>query len=418
MRISTNEFMTGTLADILAQETSVNQLNQQIASGQTMQTAVDDPAGAGLALSTAGQIQQLSFNTANAQSGAATIQNSLASLQGVGTLLAQIQSIAVQAANGTMNASDRAALAGTVNSALQQLVQLANTQSADGRYIFAGSQSGAAPFVVQSNGQVAFNGDADTTSIAIAPSLSVPISMSGQNIFMNIPSGNGSFSASASGGNTGTAYVTPAAVTNASQVLAEHLGNTQFVVTFGPVAANGSQSYTVTSGTGSPGTPGFTATSGIVSSGSVASGGGLNFGGMSLNVGGTPAAGDKFVVATSQNTSIFAIVQKLAAALGSTANKNDAQQQIENAMAELGSAQTTVLGAQATLGGNLSDIQSVQQLDENASTTQKAQLSSIQTANLPQVITNYNEGVIALQAAESAFARIQNLNLFQMIGSG
>ena len=153
-------------------------------------------------------------------------------------------------------------------------------------------------------------------------------------------------------------------------------------------------------------------------SGSVASGGGLNFGGMSLNVGGTPAAVDKFVVATSQNTSIFAIVQKLAAALGSTANKNDAQQQIENAMAELGSAQTTVLGAQATLGGNLSDIQSVQQLDENASTTQKAQLSSIQTANLPQVITNYNEGVIALQAAESAFARIQNLNLFQMIGSG
>jgi len=416
IRISTNEFMTGTLADILAQETSVNQLNQEIASGQTMQSAVDDPAGAGLALSTAGQIQQLSFDTANAQSGAATIQNSLASLQGINTLLSQIQSVAVQAANGTMNASDRAALAGTVNSALQQLIQLANTQSADGSYIFAGSKSAAAPFVVQTNGRIAFNGDADTASVTIAPSLSVPVSMSGQNIFMNIPSGNGSFSASASGANTGTAYVTPAAVTNASQVLAEHLANTQFVVTFGAVSPTGSQTYTVTSGTGSPGTSGFAATSGVVTSGSFASGAGLNLGGMNLNVGGTPASGDKFVVATSQNTDIFTIVQNLATALSATANKNDAQQLIENAMAELGTAQTTVLGAQATLGGNLSDIQSVQSLDENASTTQKAQLSSLQTANLPQVITNYNEGVIALQAAEAAFARIQNLNLFQMIG--
>ena len=105
MRISTNEFLAGTLADILGQETSVNQLNQAIASGQTMQSAIDDPAGAGLELSTAGQIQQLSFDTANAQSGTATIQNSLASLQGVSTLLSQIQNIAVQAANGTMKMS-------------------------------------------------------------------------------------------------------------------------------------------------------------------------------------------------------------------------------------------------------------------------------------------------------------------------
>ncbi|MGH6980758.1 MAG: flagellar hook-associated protein FlgL, partial [Stellaceae bacterium] len=404
MRISTNEFMMGSLADILAQEASVNQLNQEIASGQTMQNAVDDPAGAGLALSTAGQIQQLSIDTANAQSGAATIQNSLTSLQGINTLLSQVQNIAVQAANGTMNPSYRAALAGTVNSALQQLVQLANTQSADGRFIFAGSKSDAAPFVMQTNGKVSFNGDADTTSVTIAPSLSVPVSMSGQSIFMNIPSGNGSFSASASGGNTGTAYVTPAAVTNAGQVLAEHLGNTEFVVTFGAALPNGSQTYSVTSGTGSPGTPGFAATSGIVTSGSFASGAGLNFGGMNLNVGGTPAAGDKFVVATSQNTSIFSILQNLAAALGTSANQNDAQQQIENAMAEIGTAQTTVLSAQATLGGNLSDIQSVQSLDQNASTTQKAQLSGLQTANLPQVITNYNEGVVALQAAEAAFS--------------
>jgi flagellar hook-associated protein 3 FlgL len=138
---------------------------------------------------------------------------------------------------------------------------------------------------------------------------------------------------------------------------------------------------------------------------------------MSIGVDGAPATGDKFVVATSQNTSVFQVLQNLVSALtASNQSSTDSQQQIENALGELGSAQTAVLGAQATLGGNLSDIQSVQSLDGSASLTEQEHLSNLQSANLPQVITSYNEGVVALQAAEEAFARIQSLNLFQIVG--
>lgn len=417
MRVSTNEFLTGTLNDILAQEANVNQLNQEIATGQTMQSAVDDPAGAGAALRVAGQIQQLSFDTTNAESGTAAIQNSLNALQGVSTILTQVRDSAVQAANGTSDPQDRQALAGSVQSALQQLIQLANSQNSEGQYLFSGSKSTAAPFSVEANGQVVFTGDAGSTSIAIAPSLTVPVSVSGQNIFMDVPTGNGSFSVAASGSNSGSAYITPGSVTNAGDLESEHLAGTEFVVSFGAVSADGSATYTVTSGAGSPGTSGFTATSGVVTNGALVSGGGLDFGGMSLTLSGTPAAGDKFVVAPSQNTSVFQILQSLSAALTSAPNPSEAQQQIENALAQLSSAQTGVLSAQATLGGNLSDIQSVQSLDATASTAQQTQLSTLQSANLPQVITNYNEGVVALQAAEEAFARIQSLNLFSMIGN-
>lgn len=417
MRISTNEFLLGSLNDIMSQESTVNQLNQEISSGQTMQSPLDDPAGAGAAISVAGQIQQLSFDSANAQSGAETIQDSLNSLQGVSTILSQVNATAVQAANGTMNSADRQALAGTVRSALNQLIQLANTQNSNGQFLFGGSRSDAAPFTIEANGQVVFNGDAGSSSIDIAPSLSVPVTMSGQGIFMNIPTGNGSFSTAASGSNTGSAYATPDAVTNAAQVTAEHLAGTEFVVTFGATNPNGSLAYTVTSGTGSPGTSGFAASSGVVTSGSFTSGSGLSFGGMSIGIDGAPATGDKFVVATSQNTSVFQILQNLVSAL-TTPNQNGtaAQQQIESALGELGSAQTSVLGAQATLGGNLSDIQSVQSLDGSANLSEQEHLSNLQSANLPQVITSYNEGVVALQAAEEAFARIQSLNLFQIVG--
>ena len=46
MRISTNQFLLGSLDELLAQESTVNQLNQQIATGQTMLDATADPAGA------------------------------------------------------------------------------------------------------------------------------------------------------------------------------------------------------------------------------------------------------------------------------------------------------------------------------------------------------------------------------------
>ena len=86
MRISTQEFLLGSLNDLLAQESNANQLNQEIATGQTMLDATSDPAGAGLAVEVAGQINHLSYDANNAQSGAESIQNGLGVLQQVATL--------------------------------------------------------------------------------------------------------------------------------------------------------------------------------------------------------------------------------------------------------------------------------------------------------------------------------------------
>ena len=47
MRISTNEFLLGSLNDLLAQQSRASQLNRQISTGQTMLDATGDPAGAG-----------------------------------------------------------------------------------------------------------------------------------------------------------------------------------------------------------------------------------------------------------------------------------------------------------------------------------------------------------------------------------
>lgn len=420
MRISTNEFLLGSLNSILAQESTVNQLNQEISSGQSLTDATTNPAGAGLVLEVAGQVAHLTYDVSNAESGSQTIQNGLNALQQVTTLISQMRQTAEQAANGTTTSSNREALVSVAQNALQELVQLANTQGPNGSYLFAGSQANSEPFQLLPNGQVAYAGDGGSNTLEIAPSLTVPVSVSGQAIFMNVPDGNGSFSVAASGTNTGQAIGIAAGVTSASQIAAEHTAGTQYEISFTSAGSDGSLAYTVASGTGAPGSAGFAASSGIVASGAFTSGADLVFGGMDVRIQGTPAAGDAFVVGGSQNTSLFQTFQNLITALQAPQNTPGtialAQQQFENVLGNLDQGQTSILLAQAAMGANLSEIQSVQGQDGTVTTSAQVQLSNLQSANLPEVMANYSEGVTALQAAELAFGRIQSLSLFSVIG--
>ncbi|MGC2200969.1 MAG: flagellar hook-associated protein FlgL [Stellaceae bacterium] len=420
MRISTNEFLLGSLDDLLAQQSRASQLNRQIASGQTMLDAADDPAGAGEALSIAGEIQRLSYDAGNAQSAAQTIESGLSVLQQVSALIDQLRQTALEGANTGDTGATRQALVSVAQNGLQQLVQLANSQDPNGAYIFGGSKANVAPFQTLPNGQTVFSGDAATNAIEVAPSLTVPVTVSGQGAFTNIPAGDDGVEITASASNSGSASIVSQGVTSVTQVTAERLAGTQFEVVLSAGPGN-SLNYTVTSGAGSPGTSGFTAGSGIVASGSFAAGSDLQFGGLDLKLDGTPAAGDRFVVQTAATTSLFQTIQDLISALqtpqqGQPAN-SVIRQRIENTIANLSGAQANILSTQAALGSNLTEIKAVQGQNSAASTNAQAQLTNLQSANLPQVIASYSESVTALQAAELAFARIQNLSLFSLIHS-
>jgi flagellar hook-associated protein 3 FlgL len=411
MQISTNQFLLGSLGALLAQESSVGQLDQEIASGQTLTDATSDPTAAGEALALGGNLDRLSYDSANAAAASDQIQTGLGVLQQVGTLIDQLQQTALQGADTSTAPTTRTALVSTAQNGLQQLLQLANSQDADGRYIFAGSNSGAAPFATLANGTVAFNGDGGTNTIEVAPSLTVPVTVSGQKLFTAIPAGEYGVGVAAASGNTGTAYAEVQGVTSAGAVATERAAGTQYQVAFSAGPA-GTLNYTIASGAGNPGSRSFSASSGTVASGRFSAGQDLQFGGIELAVTGTPAAGDEFTVQPAATSSLFGIVQGLITALQSGGSNS---QGIENAIANLNGAQSTILSAQAGLSANLAEVEGIQNQDSTTSTNDQTQLASLQSANLPQVLANYSEGVTALQAAEVAFAKIQNLSLFSVI---
>jgi flagellar hook-associated protein 3 FlgL len=418
MQISTNEFLLGSLNDMLNQQSNINQLNREIATGQTMLDASADPAGASAAIGDAAAIGRFNYDSGNATAATSSLQNGLSALQQVTTLLDQLNQTAVQAASAGTTSSDRQSLTASAQAAQQQLMQLANTTGPDGGYLFGGTLTNGPPFSAQANGEVVFNGDAGTNLVEIAPSLTVPSTVSGDGIFTNIPAGDDGVAVTADASNTGAGYAVAEGVTNISQLTAARLGGTQYQIGFAS-AGGGNLSYTVTSGVGAPGSGGFSATSGIVASGAFSPDSDLTFGGIDIKINGTPAAGDSFDVATGATTSMFQVVQNLISALqtapADAASNAQFQQQIENTIAGLGGAQTSALSAQASIGSVLSEIQAVQGQDTTQNTNAQSQLSDLQSANLPQVIANYSESVTALQAAQLAFAKVQGLSLFDFI---
>jgi flagellar hook-associated protein 3 FlgL len=414
MRISTNEFLLGSLNDLQAQQQNVNQLNREIATGEALLSPADNPGAAGQVVGLANQIGQLTYDTANGQAATQSLQSGVGALQQVTNLLVQLRQNAESIANGTSTQSDRQSAIASAQSTLQQLVQLANTQGPNGGYLFAGSRSSAPAFATLPTGQIVFSGDAAINQVQIAPSLAVASTISGQGIFMNVPAGTEGVAVSANGANTGGAYALAGGVTGLSQVTAASLAGTQYDISFS--GGGSSLTYTVTSGTGTPGSAGYNASTGVVASGSYDPGADIAFAGIDIKLNGTPAAGDNFAVKPGASSSLFQTVQDLISALqmpqGTGAQVTLAQQALQNVLANLGGAQTSVLSAQATLGTSLTEIQSVQTQTSAQSTNASVEMSNLQSANLPQVLANYSENLTALQAAQLAFAKVQGLTLF------
>src|SRR5437868_1009390 len=82
------------------------------------------------------------------------------------TVLTRAISIGTEGANGTLSPGDRQAIAGEVQGLTTQLLGLANTQY-QGTYIFSGTAVTTQPFTLNAaTNTVAYNGNANTTSVA------------------------------------------------------------------------------------------------------------------------------------------------------------------------------------------------------------------------------------------------------------
>ncbi|MCR2831253.1 flagellar hook-associated protein FlgL [Acidithiobacillus ferrooxidans] len=390
---------------ILQDQAQLANLNQQMATGQAVNSPADNPSAAASSLQLGQQISALSLDGATAGLAQSSLQNMSSTVGSISSLVQSLRQTALAAANGTTNSQDRLALAGSVNQGLQQLVQLGNTQTPDGNYLLSGSQSNTQPFSSNGSG-VAYQGDAGTNALQIAPGLTVPTSLSGQFLLMDIPTGNGYAAVNAASGNTGTATVSVGGVSNLVAATAMDTGNQSYTLGFATAGSGVAQSfYTVTNASGT-----------VVSSGAYTPGAAIDVAGNQFTINGNPASGDSFQIAPAKNQSLFQTVNQMANLLsqGASNGAGGAQfdQGMSNVLSSLNQGLTRLLTGQAAIGSSLAQINAIAGVNQTQSSNDQIAQSNLISANLPAVATQFEQGSTALQAALSAFSAMQGLNLF------
>jgi flagellar hook-associated protein 3 FlgL len=384
--------------------TALNQLESNIATtqngistGLSFSTASQNPVGAGLVSGYNQVLEQSQQFTSNGQSAQGSLNIEDNALTQVQNQLQSLRDLALEANNATESGANLGAIATQVQQIQQSLLSIANTQDGSGNYIFAGYSTQSQPFALTATG-ASYSGDQGQRQVQLAAGQTVSVGDNGDLVFNQVKTGNGTFNVAAGAANTGSGIIGATSVTDPTA----YDGGTYSIQFTAPDAYEVLNSAHV-----------------AVSTGTYTSGQAISFEGLQVSLSGTPATGDTFTAAPSTNQSIFTTVQNLVNALqqpptassGSTQLNNSIASAIDNIDQALDQTQTV----QASVGARLNTITTQQ----SAATTQQTQLtqtiSTLQSLNYPQAITNLDSQNTTLSAAMQAYTLTQGLSLFKFL---
>ena len=136
-----------TVSAILTHSDRLARLQEQASTGLRVVRSSDDPTAANRILQLRTQTRSLETYTKNIDSVILSLEQASAVLGSVSTSLVRVRELTTQATTGTLNQSNREAIAGEIDSILQQVITEANQESL-GRFIFSGHSVSTAPYAV------------------------------------------------------------------------------------------------------------------------------------------------------------------------------------------------------------------------------------------------------------------------------
>jgi flagellar hook-associated protein 3 FlgL len=178
MRITDNMRFGQVQRNLAALRSRHATLTNQLSTGRQILAPSDDPVAAAKLMrinARAARTQDYRDTIASGRADIALSESTLAEASG---LLVRAHEIAVQGANDTLSAQDRAALATEVVSLQKQLLVTANTRGQRG-YLFSGSQV-TTPSL---SGAGAYQGDTADHEIEISPGVRTRVNVTGADAF-------------------------------------------------------------------------------------------------------------------------------------------------------------------------------------------------------------------------------------------
>lgn len=216
MRISSNQMNLIAMNSILEQQTRVSRTQEQLSTGKRILSPSDDPSGTAALIGYRQSLDTLTQYQDNITAARQRLQREESALTSVDNILDRIRELALQANNSTLSPEDRRYIAVEVRQNLDEIMTVANTTDANGEYIFAGYQGRTQPFSRDSTGDYLYSGDSGQRHLQIGATQQVAIGDSGEDVFMRIRTGNGTFSAHNNLANQGNGIIDSGSVTDPS----------------------------------------------------------------------------------------------------------------------------------------------------------------------------------------------------------
>jgi flagellar hook-associated protein 3 FlgL len=396
------------LSTMLSQQSALAATQNQVDTGNRINVASDDPAGAGQIVSLNHVIAANTQYSNNIDSATTRLNTEASTLSTATSVLDNARTLALQAVNGTLSTSDRQSLASQLTQIRAQLVQLANTTDTNGNALFAGTSTATTPFQVGLNGNVTYSGNNAQQFSSVGAGMQVATSDPGAGLFMNIPMGNGSFEASAGSANTGTLIVGSNSVTD--------------LAAWNSASATSGGGYTITFGTGGTWTAADANGNPVLDSsgnpvgGTYTDGGSISFNGMTMAMSGTPAAGDTVSVTTGGQQDIFSTLTNM---INTLQNGSTTDTQLTNVMSRqiesIDQTQSAISAVQVSVGGRLDTVTQQQGAYSDLNVTYQTALSDVQGADAYTAISNLSLQQTALQASQQMFAQVKSMSLFNYL---
>ncbi|MEN7342249.1 MAG: flagellar hook-associated protein FlgL [Pseudomonadota bacterium] len=397
MRVTDKAAFDQGVAGLQRLQASLNELQQQLATGRQILRPSDDPLGASRTLEIQDSISRLDQFERNNELATNRLRLKESSLATTTEYLQRARELALQAANATQTNETRGFIAAELRGLLDGILAVANTRDDGGQYLFGGFQTGQTPFTRTASG-FQYNGDQGRREVQIGQSRRIVDAEPGDRIFGRLREGNGQITAAPAAANTGTGVIT---INNGSRVASYDYE--AYTIEF--VAPD---TFEVRDDGGA-----------LVSTGPFSPDDNIEIGDLAFKIAGVPAAGDVFDVTPSAQTDVFTVLDNLASALEAGSPNGETTPQLQTAtdagLAGLDQALNTILGVRSELGVRLSVAET--ELDRSASTKLllQEQLANLQDLDYTAAISALTQQTTALEAAQQSFVRIQGLSLFDLL---
>ncbi|QLK62440.1 flagellar hook-associated protein 3 [Enterobacteriaceae bacterium Kacie_13] len=182
MRLSTQYMYQSNIDSLSKAMNTGNDIGMRLSAGQKLLNPSDDPSGAAQAIlyqNSLASMQQYDTARIHAKNALELEDNTLTSLGNI--LTKNLSEKIVAAGNGALSDADRQALATELQGIRDNMLDLANTKNSNGRYIFAGYDTGTAPY--KTDGSY-IGGDTPITQ-KVADSTEMQVGHTGDSVFMS-----------------------------------------------------------------------------------------------------------------------------------------------------------------------------------------------------------------------------------------